>query len=247
MSRLPLALTVRILGALFLIEFVVLGIAPVSRSAWVLENLIVVALAVVLALAWRNFRLSRVSYTLLFLFLCVHEVGAHYTYSQVPYDEAWQALTGSSLNASMGWERNHFDRFVHFLYGLLLAYPVREFYLRVVSVRGIWGFTMPLGFAMSTSMMYELLEWAAAEVFGGELAFDYVGAQGDVWDAQKDMAAASLGAVVAMAVTLATNVFLERDFAAEWAESLRVKDPEPLGEEALARMIEQSENDPESD
>jgi putative membrane protein len=233
-----------VLGGLFLVELVALGISPASRTTWVLENVLVVALGITLALSWRTFRLSRVSYTLLFVFLCVHEIGAHYTYSDVPYDEAWKSLTGTSLDAALGWERNHFDRLVHFLYGLLLAYPVREFYLRVVSVRGVWGYLLPLGFTMSTSMIYELLEWAAALIFGGDTAVEYLGTQGDVWDAHKDMALATLGATIAMLLTLAVNLALQRDFAAEWAESLRVKHPEPLGEEAIARML--ASDDPES-
>lgn len=236
--RPPIHSTVRVLGGLLLVEFVLLGIAPVSRSDWLLENVLVLVLAATLALSWRTFRLSRFSYLLLFAFLALHEIGAHYTYSEVPYDALWQSLTGHTLSSSMGWERNHFDRLVHFLYGLLLAYPVREFYLRVVSVRGVWGYLLPLGFTMSTSMIYELLEWGAAELFGGEIAVQYLGAQGDVWDAHKDMALASLGAAISMLVTLLVNLALQRDFAAEWAESLRVKHAEPLGEEAIARMLD---------
>ncbi|MFT5475880.1 MAG: putative membrane protein [Planctomycetota bacterium] len=232
-------LTIGVLGGAFTIEFLWLGISPASRSAWVLENLLVVALAVALLLSWRSFRLSRLSYILILAFLAVHEVGAHHTYSEVPYEEGWHALVGGSLNERMGWERNHFDRLVHLLYGLLLTYPIREFYLRVVSVRGIWGYLLPLGFVMATSMVYELLEWAAALTFGGDVAHDFVGAQGDIWDAQVDMALASLGAAIAMLATLAVNVALQRDFAAEWAESLRVKGVEPLGEEAVARMLKE--------
>jgi len=89
-------------------------------------------------------------------------------------------------------------------------------------------------------MIYELVEWRAAAVFGGELGQAYLGTQGDIWDAHKDMALASLGALLAMAVTLAVNFALQRDFASEWAESFRVKQVEPLGEEALARMLDQA-------
>jgi putative membrane protein len=141
-----------------------------------------------------------------------------------------------SLNELLGWERNHFDRLTHFCYGLLLAYPIREVFLRVADVRGFWGYFLPLDFTMSTSMLYELIEWAAAEVFGGELGMAYLGTQGDVWDAHKDMALASLGAVIAMAVTAAINARLRRDFAREWAESLRVKHPWPRGEVSIARL-----------
>ena len=112
-----------------------------------------------------------------------------------------QANIGISTNEVMGWERNHFDRLVHFSYGLLLAYPVREMFLRVVNVRGFWGYFLPLDLTMSTSMMFELFEWGAAEAFGGDLGMAFLGTQGDMWDAHKDMALASLVALIAMSVT----------------------------------------------
>jgi putative membrane protein len=142
-----------------------------------------------------------------------------------------------SLNAALGWERNNFDRVVHFSYGLLLAYPVRELLLRVASVKGFWGYFLPLDLTMSTSALYELIEWGAAEVFGGELGATFLGTQGDVWDAHKDMAVASLGALVAMLATAGLNAWLQRDFAREWAESLRVKDRRPYGEEEIKRLL----------
>jgi putative membrane protein len=89
---------------------------------------------------------------------------------------------------------------------------------------------------MSSSMLYELIEWGAAVGFGGELGAAFLGSQGDVWDAQKDMALASLGALITMSVTACINVAYQRDFAREWADSLRVRGHEPLGEVAIARM-----------
>jgi putative membrane protein len=157
----------------------------------------------------------------------------------VPYDEWFASLTGSSFNSLVGWERNNFDRVVHFSYGLLLAYPIREVFLRVADVRGFWGYFLPLDLTMSTSMMFELFEWVAAELFGGELGQAYLGTQGDIWDAHKDMALASLGALLAMLVTAAINRALQHDFAREWAESLEVKHPRPLGEDEIARMLQQ--------
>jgi putative membrane protein len=201
-----------------------------------LENILVALLVVAIAASYRKFVLSRVSYTLVFLFLCLHEVGAHYTYSEVPYDAWVQALTGRSLNEAMGWERNHFDRLVHFLYGLLMAYPLRELFLRVAEVRGFWGYFLPLDFTLSTSALFELFEWGAAELFGGELGAAYLGTQGDIWDAHKDMALAGAGALIAMLLTAALNAYLQRDFARELQESLRIKARTPLGEDEIARL-----------
>jgi len=226
-----------VLGFLFLIEFALLGIEPVDRATWWLENALVFVGAVLLVSTYRRFPLSRVSYGCIFVFLSLHEIGCHYTYSLVPYDAFVELLFGWSLDDALGWQRNNFDRVIHFSYGLLLVYPMREVFLRIVDVRGFWGYALPLDLVMSTSMIYELIEWRAAVTFGGDLGTAYLGTQGDVWDAHWDMALASLGALVAMSLTLAVNRALQRDFNAEWADSFRVKRAEPEGEEALARML----------
>jgi putative membrane protein len=216
-----------ILGLLFVVVFALGAIKPHHFADWVLENVLSI-LAVAAIAAWRHqLVFSRISYTFIFLFLCLHTLGAHYTYSEVPYQQWFPALAGG---------RNHFDRLVHFCYGFLIAYPVREIFLRVANVRGFWGYFLPLDLTMSTSMLYELIEWAASNIFGGDLGAAYLGTQGDPWDAHKDMALASLGALVAMLVTAFINARLQRDFAREWNESLRVKRHEPLGEDEIARM-----------
>ncbi len=225
-----------VLAGLFAAVWIALAIAPRYRSDWALENLLVVVFVVGLAASYRHLPLSRISYTLIFLFLCLHEVGAHYTYAEVPYNEWTQRLFGRSFNDLMGWKRNHFDRLVHFLYGLLLAYPLREIFLRIADVRGFWGYFLPLDFTMSTSMIFELFEWCAAELFGGDLGAAYLGLQGDVWDAHKDMLLASSGAAVSMMIVALVNRRLKRDFAREWSESLRVKRRLPMGEVEIARL-----------
>jgi putative membrane protein len=176
---------------------------------------------------------------LIFVFLCLHSIGAHYTYSLVPYDQWLSVLTGRS--GLLGAGRNHYDRLVHLAYGLLLAYPVREVFLRVAQVRGFWGYYLPLDVTMATSMLYELIEWASAEAFGGDLGVAYLGTQGDPWDAQKDMALATLGGCIAMLITAALNWRYQRDFAQEWADSLRVKRSAPLGEDELRRLMRERE------
>lgn len=185
---------------LFLLLWIVLAINPHSRADWLLENVLLLLGVAVIAGMYRSLPLSRVSYTLLFLFLCLHTVGAHYTYSEVPYDAWFKSLTGSTLNELLGWQRNYYDRLVHFCYGLLLAYPVREVFVRITGMRGFLSYFLPLDLTMSTSMLYELIEWAAAVNFGGDLGAAFLGSQGDVWDAQKDMALASLGALITVVV-----------------------------------------------
>lgn len=226
-----------LLTVLLGIEFVVLAIAPNDRKDWLLENVLLVLFVGAMFASYRKLMLSRISYFLIFLFLSLHLIGAHYTYAQVPYDRWFESLTGRSLNGLLGWERNNFDRVVHFSYGLLLAYPVREVFQRVARLRGFWGYFFPLDITMSTSMLYELIEWGAAAAFGGDLGQAYLGTQGDIWDAHKDMAFASLGALIAMLITAGINVRLQRDFAAEWNESLRVKSSRPLGEDEMRRLL----------
>ena len=234
---------VLVLTVIFAIEWVLLAISPHDRADWALENVIVIALVVLLASTYRKFPLSRVSYTLIFIFLMLHEVGAHYTYARVPYDEWTIGLFGFSLDQALGFERNHFDRLVHFCYGLLFAYPIREVFIRIADVKGFWGYFLPLDLTMSTSMMYELIEWGAARLLGGDLGMAYLGTQGDVWDAHMDMALASLGALIAMLLTALINIKLQRDFAKEWNESLRIKGKLPLGEDQIRRFLNEAGKD----
>lgn len=225
-----------ILGVAFAAWWTFLAIAPWHRDVWLTENVLVFLAVAFLAGFHRKLLFSRVSYSLIFVFMCLHQVGAHFSYAEVPYDVWFRNRTGETFNSYMGWERNNFDRVVHFSYGLLLAYPVREIFLRVADVRGFWGYFLPLDLTMSSSMLFELLEWLVAEVFGGGLGQAYLGTQGDVWDAHRDMALASLGALIAMLVTVALNWRFQRDFNREWADSFRVKHKAPLGEDALERM-----------
>jgi len=213
-----------------------LAIGPYDRQDWALENALALAAVAILVATWRVFRFSNLSYTFGFVLLALHEVGAHYTYSEVPYDDWIRGLTGWSLDTAFGFERNHYDRFVHFVYGLLIAYPIRELVVRVADVKGFWGYFFPLDVIASTSMLYELIEWGAAEVFGGDLGQAYLGTQGDEFDAQKDMLLATAGAIIALTITAMIHRSLKRDFHREWAESLRVKRKQPLGEVEIGRL-----------
>jgi len=216
------------LGLIYLAWWILMAIKPNDTHDWMLENALVVLGVGLLVFTYQSFPLSRISYTCIFVFMTLHALGAHYTYAEVPYQQWFPSLAGG---------RNMFDRLVHFSYGLLLAYPIREMFLRIGNVRGFWGYFLPLDLTMSTSMLYELIEWGAAETVGSDLGQAYLGTQGDVWDAHKDMALASLGALIAMTITALVNRRMQRDFAAEWAESIRVKRRKPLGEEAIVKSI----------
>jgi putative membrane protein len=176
-------------GAVWLLA----AITPLDRSDWLLENLLVFVFVPVLLVTYRRFAFSRASYLLIALFLSLHAMGAHYTYSKTPL--------GFWLQETLGLERNHYDRVVHFAYGLLLTGPVRELGLRAIGLRGVWSWVIPAMFALSLSAGYEIVEWWAARLVDPEVGIAFVGTQGDEWDAQKDMTLALSGAVLALLVS----------------------------------------------
>ena len=184
---------------LYLVVWLALAFEPKYRQDWALENLLVLVAIPLLIVSYRRLRFSNAAYVCLFAFFCVHAVGAHYTYSEVPYDDWAHAVTGRSLDAAFGWQRNHYDRFVHFSYGLLLAPAAVELLDRRAPQQGIWRWFLPVLFLASHSVIYEVVEMTAALLFGGDLGVAYLGTQGDEWDSQKDMALAMGGAAIAVA------------------------------------------------
>ena len=191
--RYPLSLL-----AAYLAIWLALAINPVFRKDWLLENIIVFVAVPLFVLTAQRLRFSDFAYTCLFAFFVLHAIGAHYTYSLVPYSDWWQALGGG---APAG--RNHYDRFVHFIYGLLVTPAAVEVFAHYGRYSRPWAFLMPWMFMAGHSVIYELIEFAAAIAFGGDLGQAYLGTQGDVWDSQKDMALALAGATVTLVLLAA--------------------------------------------
>jgi putative membrane protein len=197
---------------LFLIQWAALAFNVHDRKAWILENILLVLF--VGPTIWLYFKgyLSKVSALLFFVFLSLHNIGAHYTYSLVPYNEWTMNLMGFNLNEVMGWERNHYDRFLHFLFGFVLYQPLREiFYIRF-SLKGWMLSTYTLLVLVSASTAYEMIEWGAAIIFSDGTGMAFLGTQGDVWDAHKDQALALLGSFIAAIVfgTLGNSLLKSR-------------------------------------
>lgn len=167
-----------------------MAISPVDRTDWMLENLLALFSIGVLIATYRSFPLSNVSYVLITVFMTLHAVGAHYTYSQVPL--------GYWLAQAFHLTRNHFDRIVHFSFGLLMSYPFWEILLRYARVRGAWAPVMAVTITLAFSGMFEIIESWVARIVSPELGDAYLGTQGDIWDAQKDTTAAFAGAVLCM-------------------------------------------------
>ncbi|WP_209348016.1 DUF2238 domain-containing protein [Pontixanthobacter sp. CEM42] len=151
------------------------------------------------ALAWALNKWSMPNSAVLCIgaFLVLHTIGARYIYSYVPYD-AWLAGIGlPELSDIFGWERNHYDRLVHFSFGALLVHPLSQALVRHWSVSPGRALYVAVEFIIAASAMYEIFEWLLTLTLAPGQADAYNGQQGDMWDAQKDMALATAGAVVA--------------------------------------------------
>jgi putative membrane protein len=154
---------------------------------------LVVALASVLVWTYRKFRFSNQSYLFILLFLVLHTFATHYSYSTTPIDE-W-------LKTTFHTKRSYYDRFVHFSFGLLWVYPFGELYVRLARRRGAWPFIVPAMIVMALSALFEITEAAAAIIAGqGQNGGEFVGMQGDIFDTQKDMFSAFIGALLALAL-----------------------------------------------
>jgi putative membrane protein len=175
-----------------------LAIEPVDRFDWFLENLLVVSTAVLLIATYRRFPFSDLTYILLAIFVVGHTVGAHYTYSQVPF--------GFWLKDALDLERNAFDRIIHFAFGLLLGYPLWEFIARKAHTKKAWTLWAAWFAVLSLSSAFEMAEWAIAIIVDPEAAEAYLGSQGDPFDAQMD----TLMAIVGGAITLGLTGLLSR-------------------------------------
>lgn len=176
------------LALVFLVFAVALAIDPVSREIWVAEIIPVGIVFGFLVVHRRVFRFSNTAYALMAVWLFWHTVGAHYTFANVPFD--W---IGDLLDA----KRNHFDRISHFAVGFY-AYAIAEWLLRTRRCQFWPANLFALSLIMSVAAGYEIIEWWFAVVAGGDAGIEFLGSQGDVWDAQKDMLADTLGALTAL-------------------------------------------------
>jgi putative membrane protein len=216
--------------AVFLIVWIWAAINPVFPHDWLLENYLVFIFVPIILLIGHYFKLSKVSYTLITLFLILHVIGSHYTYAEVPF--------GYTLQDWLGASRNMYDRLVHFSCGFLMFYPIREMFMRLAKVKGIWAYILPIDLWGSFSAIYEIIEWQAAKNVDPAAGLAFLGSQGDIWDAQKDMFMAIIGACIAALVIFLINMIYKKDFWQDMKESFkRPKHDRMLGEEELKRMV----------
>lgn len=161
-----------------------LAVSPRSRATWALESVLPLAALATLVLTHRRRPLSRRAYVEVTVLLLLHGVGSHYEYSHVP--------AGDWARETLGLARNHYDRLVHFAFGALCLRACSDLLAR----RGS-GAVIPGAVILAVSALYEIVEWLAAQIVDPAAGLAFVGAQGDPWDAQKDMALAGLGALMA--------------------------------------------------
>jgi putative membrane protein len=159
---------------------------------WMLENALTFLFLVVLFLFYKKYQFSDITYLLIGIYLCLHVYGSKYTYAENPFGYWLQEMFQS--------ERNHYDRIVHFSFGFLLAYPMRELFLKWFQYPKMVAWILPIEITLSISGLYELIEWAVADVFFQEQGVAYLGTQGDIWDAQKDIFLAFSGALLSTSI-----------------------------------------------
>ena len=191
-SKFPFVL----LGAYALL-FVFLAFNPYDRTTWFVENLTVWIIVGILAFLYaRGIRFSNTSYAMMSVLIFLHTIGGHYTFERVPFD---------LVSDFFGFERNHYDRIAHFSVGFY-AYPIVEWIRakRLVASNFIL-FTYPVFVIATIAMSYELIEWIYAANSDPLAGAAYLGSQGDIWDAQKDMLADTLGAIVATTIFFFTK------------------------------------------
>lgn len=177
-----------ILAVIFFIFFIILGLEPLNRSVWIVEVIPVVGVYLLLVFTYKNFQFSNTSYTLMAFWLFWHTVGGHYTFANVPFD---------FITELFHFERNHFDRIGHLVVGFY-AYPMAEFLLRKNYTNKVLASLFGLFFIMSIAASYEIIEWAYAVIEGGNTGIEFLGSQGDIWDAQKDMLLDTVGAILTL-------------------------------------------------
>ncbi|MBL0721730.1 MAG: DUF2238 domain-containing protein [Sulfurovum sp.] len=176
------------LATVFTIFFTILSINPVDRAVWIIEVIPVVFIFLLLLFSYSKFQFTHLSYTLMAFWLFWHTVGGHYTFANVPFDY---------ITDLFNFDRNNFDRVAHLVVGFY-AYPIAEFIVRKKYAGAVLASFFGLFLIMSIACAYEIVEWVYAVAEGGNTGIEFLGSQGDIWDAQKDMLTDTIGAILSL-------------------------------------------------
>jgi len=185
-----------LLLAFYGLVFAFCAISPYDRSVWWAENIPVLIVVGGVVLVSRSFRFSDTSYAMMMVFIVLHTIGGHYTFERVPF---------GAVSEFFGFARNHFDRVAHFTVGFY-AYPIAEYLMRKRLVNTRWLVALfPFFAIVAVAGAYEIFEWQYAVNSDPVAGIAVLGSQGDIWDAQKDILADTLGAILAVAFFFVNN------------------------------------------
>jgi len=180
-------------GVLFVVFWLYTGFTTSNFINWLLENTLTLPFIVLLYYLYRWHQFSTWSVTLIFIFLMLHVYGSQHTYSENPF--------GFWLKDLFQLQRNHFDRLVHFGFGFLLAFPMHEISQTKFRIPVWLTYLIPIILTFTLGALYEIVEWIVADIFFPTQGAAFLGMQGDLWDAQKDMALAVIGAFLILLFT----------------------------------------------
>ncbi|MDD5492836.1 MAG: DUF2238 domain-containing protein, partial [bacterium] len=190
-QRLPVIILV-----IYLIYFCFLGITPYSRPVWFVENMAIIPIVMFLVFTYRKFQFSNTSYIMMSFLIFMHTLGGHFTFERVPF---------GFVTDLFGFQRNHYDRIAHFTVGFY-AFPIAEYIQRrKLSNSLVWSLLFSVFAICTVALLYELFEWGYAISADPTAGIAVLGSQGDIWDAQKDMLADTLGAITAAILFYITN------------------------------------------
>ncbi len=177
---------------IFIVAFIVGAYKPLYPQDWLLESILGVIAVILLICTYKKFRFSNTAYTLILIFLLLQIIGSHYTYSETPI--------GFWIKDLFDLSRNHYDRLIHFLFGLLLYLPMLEIWVKLsLNKSKTWtNYAVPVFVLIAFGGIFEVIEWIVAIIVSPELGIAYLGSQGDIWDAQKDITVKILGSLMAM-------------------------------------------------
>src|SRR3989344_8469789 len=180
----------KILLGLFFIFWIIIAISPKYRNVWFYENILTVLFIGFLVLTYKKFRFSNFTYSVLFFFMILHTIGSYYSYAEMPLFDLIKSLLGLS--------RNNYDRIVHFLFGLIFFFPIYEFISRKFNIKGSWGFLFVFLIIAALKGIFEIIEWLYVLITRSDaiIVANYLGEQGDLWDAQKDMFVGIIGSII---------------------------------------------------
>src|SRR3989344_8908684 len=180
----------KVLLILFLIIFLISAVNPNYMIVWVYENIITIVFLFLLIITYKKFKFSNLTYTLLFILLVLHAIGSHYSYSEMPLFDL--------IKDNFNLERNNYDRLVHFLFGFIFYFPVYEIISWKFKIKSFWAYLIAFLIITGFKGIYEIIEYVSILISKNDvIGTNFLGMQGDQWDAQKDMILGMIGALLA--------------------------------------------------